>query len=144
MNRPSSRFALLFAPLLATGCAELISVERSLADQASRGVALAKASLDERDQLAQADMEKTRRALDAAFDDDVRSRAEALDAAWVIAHRQAYAVGVDALHTQSTAFRERSAVDRDNLAATEEALRRLRAIQDAKLNLIPNLKGDVR
>jgi hypothetical protein len=127
---------VVVATLALPGCADLIAVERSLTEQASHGVELARDAIDERDKLIAAHRAEKRRALDNAFDHDVRDRAEQLDADWVITHRKAYAIGLGVIDAESQSVRERTATDRANLDATTDALRRLRAIQDAKLNLI--------
>lgn len=126
------------------GCADLVAVERSLADQATRGVELARSAIDDRDAILAHEQSRQRAALDRAFDDDVRARGESIDAAWVIEARKAYAIGLDALASQSLAQRERASTDRANVEATLESLRRLRAIQDAKLQLISNVNGGTR
>jgi hypothetical protein len=140
------RFAIIASVILLglPGCADLVAVERSLADQATRGVELARSAIDDRDAILAHEQSRQRAALDRAFDDDVRARGQSIDPAWVIEARKAYAIGLDALASQSQSNRERAATDRANVDATLESLRRLRAIQDAKLQLISNVNGGTR
>jgi hypothetical protein len=116
--------AILAASL--AGCAQYVQVETDLIDQARRGVAITARSLESRSQLIAHQHEIRRSQLDDAFDADVRERAGALTADWVIEARRAYAVGVDALHVQQRATDQTTLNDQRTLHAVDEALRRLR------------------
>jgi hypothetical protein len=121
--------------LASSGCAPYTRAQINLLDQARRGVALVAQNDQERDRAIE-DLTKLRRQrLDDAFDEDVRTQAtqETLDPDWVIEARKAYASGLDA-YAKAQASNERATeIRRQNLAAIDAALDRLRWMQSIQL-----------
>jgi hypothetical protein len=72
-----------------------------------------------------------RKRLDDAFDADVRDRdgQGELTAEWVIAHRAAYAAGLEAYAKQDQSLRASDNIARRNLQAVDAALERLQFLQ---------------
>ena len=113
------------------GCAPLMEAQSNLVVHARRGIDVAQANQatftvvhDELERLK-------RQRLDDAFDADVRERDEKgeLTAEWVIAHRAAYAAGLEAYAKQDQALRASDAIGRRNLQAVDAALERLQFLQ---------------
>jgi hypothetical protein len=113
------------------GCAPLMDAQSNLIAQARRGIDVAQANQANvavvYDELARV----KRQRLDDAFDADVRERDEQgdLTAAWVIAHRSAYAAGLEAYAKQDQSLRASDAIGRRNLQAVDAALERLQFLQ---------------
>jgi len=113
------------------GCAPLMDAQYNLIVQARRGIDVAQANQVSftvvHDELARL----KRQRLDDAFDADVRERDEQgeLSAEWVIAHRAAYAAGLEAYAKQDQALRASDAIGRRNLQAVDAALERLQFLQ---------------
>jgi hypothetical protein len=136
------RIAYIFLLSSAAGCTTFTRAQMDLVDQARRGVTIVAQADQDRDRDV-ADLAKLRRQrLDAAFDDDVRTRStqEALDADWVIDARKAYAAGLDAYAKTQAASERNSDVRKRNLAAIDAALDRLHWMQSVqmKFNLLPD------
>jgi len=127
------------------GCAASTRAQMGLTTQARKGVAMWTAR--EEGRLAEVSRQflDRRKTLDEAFDADVRRRAqigEALDAAWVIESRKAYAIGVEALARSESAAIQSAQTAKANAAATDALLAKLQSLQTARLSLetlIPNL-----
>jgi len=122
------------------GCASYTQVQMDLVEQARKGVALVAQSHESRQQLIDELHVTRRRQLDEAFDADVRDVGDQLTPDWVIDHRRAYAAGIDALAGARNASLEAAEMERSNLAATDEALRRLywlQSIQMQWMSLMP-------
>lgn len=119
----------ILSALLLCGCSSFVNVKSQLVTQASRAIDAIEAGTIERSRLLDASSALERRRLDAAFDLDVRQR-PALDAAWVIEHRKAYAIGLDALNAERSARIEALRIDRDNATAAHDALALLERIHN--------------
>jgi len=108
-----------------------MDAQTNLVAQARRGIDLAQSNQANfaavHDELARL----KRQRLDDAFDADVRERDEQgdLTAEWVIAHRAAYAAGLEAYAKQDQALRTSDAIGRRNLQAVDAALERLQFLQ---------------
>ena len=113
------------------GCAPLMDAQSNLVVQSRRGIDVAQANQATftvvHDELARL----KRQRLDDAFDADVRERDEQgdLTAEWVIAHRTAYAAGLEAYAKQDQALRASDAIGRRNLQAVDAALEQLQFLQ---------------
>ncbi len=108
-----------------------MDAQSNLIAQARRGVDLAQ---ENRENAAPAYDELARlkhQRLDDAFDADVRERGERgdLSAEWVIAHRAAYAAGLEAYAKQDRTLRASDEIDRRNFQAVDAALARLQFLQ---------------
>lgn len=128
---------LLF--LLLAGCAPYTDAQLALITHARRGVELVDQAQHERGQLVEQYHRLQRRHLDDAFDDDVRERAS-LDPAWVIEHRRAYAMALDALAAQQAASRDAAAATAGNLRAIEQSLERLESLVSLPTRLLADLE----
>jgi hypothetical protein len=95
-----------------------------LIEQSRKGVTMISQSLDAQQKSIEEFQRHQRRAIDDAFDTDVREKSS-LDADWVIDHRIAYAAAIDALndsrHLQQLSHQQ----DQRTLAAIELALQKL-------------------
>jgi len=113
------------------GCAPLMDAQSNLVAQARRGIDVAQSNQATfavlHDELARV----KRQRLDDAFDADVRERDAQgeLTPEWVIAHRTAYAAGLEAYAKQDQALRASDAIGRRNLQAVDAALERLQFLQ---------------
>ncbi|MEM6314342.1 MAG: hypothetical protein AAF743_09660 [Planctomycetota bacterium] len=105
------------------GCTTWTDAQLGLVEQARRGTTLLAESNDRLAAERLATLRSERRALDTAFDADVRTAELTPD--WVIALRKAYAVGLDALHQRELAQARAAHTDRRNADATLAALDRL-------------------
>jgi len=124
---------VLFA--LVGGCSPYMRVQMDLVEQARKGVQLAAEAQASHAQVAGELHALQRKRLDDAFDADVRERAE-IDADWVIEHRRAYAAGLDALESQTSASAEAQRIARENLIATDQALQQLYWLQSLQLRVL--------
>lgn len=125
---------LLAMAALAAGCAGYTQSKIDLAEQARRGVAMARATAERREQQISALDARQRSQLDAAFDADVTNR-PGLTADWVIAHRRAYAVALDALRTRSIEGERTRQRTLENLDAVDAALARLQQMHESERKL---------
>ena len=119
------------------GCAPYTRAQIDLVDQARHGIALVAQNDADRDRAID-DLAKLRRQkLDDAFDEDARTRAaqQPLDVDWVIEARKAYAAGLDAFARTQAASQRASEIRKQNLAAIDAALDRLRWMQSVELKL---------
>jgi hypothetical protein len=108
-----------------TGCSSYTASQVRLAEEARKGVAVWSAREASRDEEVKRTFDAKRKALDDAFDADVRQQAGAIDAQWVIESRRAYAVGLASIEQQqSAAIAANEAAQRD-AAATDAALAKL-------------------
>jgi hypothetical protein len=113
--------------MFAAGCAPWMDAQSDHVTQARRGIELAQSNhatvAPLHDELARL----KRQRLDDAFDADVRDREGRgeLTAEWVIAHRAAYAAGLEAYAKQDQSLRASADVARRNLQAIDAALERL-------------------
>jgi hypothetical protein len=128
---------LSLALLAAAGCASYTRAQIDLVDQARRGIALVSQNDPDRDRAVEELAKLRRQRLDEAFDEDVRTRStqEALSADWVIEARKAYAIGLDAFARTQAAADRASEVRKQNLAAIDAALDRLRWMHSIELKL---------
>jgi hypothetical protein len=141
MKRPhriAARLVLVSCGLLiGSGCAPYTRAQIDLVDQAKRGIALIAQNDQDRDRAIEELAKLRHQKLDDAFDEDVRTRAarESLDPDWVIESRKAYAAGLDAFAKAQAASDRAGEVRKQNLAAIDTALDRLRWMQSIELNL---------
>ena len=119
----------LISLTLACGCSQYMQVQTDLIDQARKGVAMTSNSLESKSQLVQQLHTMQRKRLDEAFDLDVREHAGALSAEWVIEHRRAYAVGIDALNEQLRATERSAENEQRTIDGIDRALQQLRWFQ---------------
>jgi hypothetical protein len=124
------------------GCAPYTQSKVELVAQARRGVGLVQQSHAGRQTLVDSMYDHQRRQLDMAFDADVCSR-PALSADWVVEHRKAYGVGIDAIEASRSASRHVADADADNLRAIDQALTQLNRLHEHELNL-PQLIGGAK
>ena len=118
------RFLILTLFLPLPGCTAYTTAQLHLTDQARKGVAIWTAREAVRDDTVRQAYAARRKALDAAFDADVRAQTT-LDSAWVIESRRAYAVALSQLdQSESTELANNESARRD-AAATDDALARL-------------------
>jgi hypothetical protein len=122
---------ILLAAMLLGGCSRYTQVEMNLAEQARRGVAIARQSAATKDDVVQRYHALQRKQLDDAFDADVRDRAD-LSTDWVIEARRAYATGLDALSTENLAAELSADAERSTLDAADVALQRLKWLQSIR------------
>jgi hypothetical protein len=126
---------------IATGCAGYTRSKIDLAAQAQAGVALVRSEVDAQRGRTIAASDALRAKLDAAFDEDVASRGEPLDADWVITHRKAYALAVDAFDADRRAADAEGQLTLRTLDSINAALAQLQQMHAAELKLtLPELK----
>jgi hypothetical protein len=126
-----------------SGCAQWNDAQLGLLTQARKGVANV-TKRDEQRAAAITELASLRRQrLDEAFDQDVRER-PTLDADWVIAHRKAYAVGLDAYAQAQAAEEANELAEKRDLAAIDAALVRLQWLNsiEAKFNIFPEVSDE--
>ncbi len=110
------------------GCAPWNAAQSNLVTQAQRGVSSCITRADQRGATLNDLAALRRQRLDESFDQDVRER-QLLDPAWVIDHRKAYAVGIDAYAKQQAAQEAAAREEKRDLAAVSNALARLQWLQ---------------
>ena len=96
------------------GCSSYTASQVRLAEEARKGVAVWSAREASRD-------DEVKR----AFDADVRQQNGAIDAAWVIESRRAYAAGLASIEQQQSAALAANDAARRDAAATDAALAKL-------------------
>lgn len=113
------------------GCAPLMDAQSDLVTQARRGIDVAQSNRASSDTIHAELARLKRQRVDDAFDADVQDRdtAGALTAAWVIAHRAAYAAALEAYAKQDYALTASDETARRNLQAVDAALERLQWLQ---------------
>lgn len=127
--------------LLTAGCAGYTKSKIDLAAQAQAGVKLVRADVDAQRARVIAASDALRSKLDAAFDEDVASREVPLDVDWVIAHRKAYALAVDAFDADRRAVEANGQSTLRTLDAIDAALAQLQLMHTGELKLsLPDLK----
>jgi hypothetical protein len=117
------------------GCAPYLTLKRDLLEKTHLAVAsLEQSSVDRRhliDELRQARIDR----LNEAFDADVRNQI-APSHAWIIEHRRAYAVGIEAIE-RSIRQSERSLdADLANARAARAAVLQLRTLHDREASFL--------
>jgi hypothetical protein len=131
---------LLACAAAAVGCESYAQSKIDLADQARKGVRLARDAAERREQQLAAFDQRQREQLDAAFDADV-ARRPGLTADWVVAHRRAYAAALDALRSRRVEAERARLKSLENLDAVDAALAQIQRMQQAELKLtIPEVK----
>lgn len=120
-----------------TACAPYTQTEVDLTEQTKKGLSILRAAQADHVALAGRVNELQRQRLDDAFDADVREAPD-ISADWVIEHRKAYVIGVDALNTQRAASTNAAATATRNLEAIEQSLNQLQRLQRARLRLEQN------
>ena len=130
----------LLLALALTGCASYTQSKIDLTTQAQHGVTLVRKSVEDAQTHSAAASDGLRAKLDAAFDEDVAARPE-LDAEWVIAHRKAYALAVDAFDADRRAADQSSLATLRTLDAMDAALAQLQQMHAGELKLtLPEVK----
>lgn len=112
------------AILLCTGCQTYVQTQTDLIEHSRKGIVMISQSLDAQHQVLQRFQQQQRRNLDDAFDADVRARTS-LDAEWVIDHRIAYSLALDALNVSRDQLNTSRENDLRTLAAIELSLQQL-------------------
>jgi hypothetical protein len=107
------------------GCSSYTASQVRLAEEARKGIAVWSAREATRDDEVKRSFDAKRKALDDAFDADVRQQGGAIDAAWVIESRRAYAAGLASIEQQQSAALAANAAARRDAAATDNALAKL-------------------
>lgn len=128
------RLLLCIIPLV-TGCAPVIQAELDLVAASRKGVAMTRESVEARQELVSSLLKRDRDALATAFDEDVLAQ-DALDPAWVIEARRAYATAFEAMVRRDESVRASFLADLDNLAAIDEALVELERLNQQQLQWI--------
>lgn len=124
------RWCCVLIVLMSGGCAD-VGAQLRLAEQARKGVALVTAAQEGwKESIAKLEVLRRQR-LDEGFDADVREQG-ALSAEWVIEHRKAYAIGLDAVTTEAAALRRTWEVNASNLKAIDAALARMQSLAEAR------------
>ena len=118
--------------LMLSGCAPFTRAQMELVTQARKGVAGIAKRADERAASVRELAAVKRQRLDEAFDADVRGQ-DVLDANWVIDHRKAYEVGVDAYAKQQAAEDAAALAEKRDLEAVDTALQRLYWLQSVQV-----------
>jgi hypothetical protein len=118
------RLSAAISILLCCGCSPYLQAQIDLAEQSRKGVAMISQSLDAKQATIQRFQQAQRLRIDGAFDADVREQ-ETLTSDWVIDHRRAYAVALDALNEQSNRLQLSHENDQKTLAAMDLALQKL-------------------
>jgi hypothetical protein len=140
MNRTLVKAAVVALCVSGGGCASYTQSKIDLTTQAEAGVALVRGSVEQGRGRSVAASEALRARLDAAFDQDVAARHE-LDAQWVIAHRKAYSVAVDAFDADRRAADGAALNTLRTLDAISAALAQLQQMHEGELNLtLPEVK----
>ena len=119
----------ILSMILVSGCSSYVNVKSQLVNQALKAIDALEVSAIERASMLDEIHSIERKRLDAAFDVDVRQRPD-LTADWVIEHRKAYAIGLDALSAERWARRDAIQVDRENAASAREAIALLERIHN--------------
>ena len=114
------------------GCQGYVQTQMQLVEQTRKGLVLLSKAQEEHQELSQQLSLLGRKRLDEAFDEDVRNCQE-LSPQWVIEHRRAYAVGLDALGMQQAKAAEAQRINRENLRAVDQALQRLYWLQSLQI-----------
>ena len=110
--------------LLTSGCQVYTQAQVDLIEQSRKGLAMVSQSLDAQHQTIQRFHHQQRRNLDDAFDADVRAQSS-LGADWVIDHRIAYSLAIDALNASRDQLNTSRENDLRTLAAVELSLQQL-------------------
>lgn len=121
------------AVLIASGCAPQEQAQRALITQMQEGIEQVETWQQERQLLVDGFYSQQRRALDEAFDADVRT-APGLEPEWVIEARVAYAAGLEAVWDARQASSKSAAQAQANLAAVREGLDRLHWMSELREN----------
>lgn len=116
---------------LVAGCSSSEVAQQNLIAQLDHGLETVQQSNADRQQLLDSLYAQQRRQLDAAFDADVLNAA-ALDAQWVIEHRQAYALALDGMWERQLASQMANARSADNLQVIREGLLKLRWMSELR------------
>ena len=138
MNRKSY---IAIAVAFSAGCASYTQSKIDLAAQAQKAVTTVRSDIDSQRTRTLAAGDALRAQLDAAFDEDVASRGETLEPEWVIAHRKAYALALDAFEADRRAADAEGQATLRTLDSINAALGQLQQMHAAELKLtLPELK----
>ena len=140
MRSRSLQAAAAALALSLAGCASYTQSKIDLTTQAKAGISLVRENVEATRGRATAAGKALRSRLDAAFDEDVAARPE-LDADWVIAHRKAYALAIDAFDADRRAADDAALNTLRTLDAVAAALTQLQQMHAAELQLtLPEVK----
>jgi len=107
-----------------SGCAPYLRAQVDLIDQSRKGAAMIAQSMEAQQETIAQFQKQQRRNLDDAFDADVRGQ-PSLDSNWVIDHRIAYSLALDALNESQHRQQLSHQQDHRTLSAINQALQKL-------------------
>lgn len=126
--------------LFAAGCASYTQSKIDLTAQARSGVSLVRHDVEASRERSDVACDALRSTLDAAFDEDVNAR-QSLDAEWVIAHRKAYSLAIDAFDADRRSADTALQSTLRTLDAIDAALAQLQQMHAAEMRLtLPEVK----
>lgn len=120
----SSLCSLCLGGFLSVGCAPYVQSQVDLIEQSRKGVAMISQSLDAQAKTIDQFQQRQRTMIDDAFDTDVREQTS-LDADWIIDHRIAYGMALDALNESRHQSQLSHQQDQRTLEAIQLALQKL-------------------
>ena len=138
--RAVAGLALLPATFCITGCSTYSQTQVDLLDQTRRGIAMARSDQATFSKLVDQLGALQRKQLDDAFDADVRDQTSP-PADWIIEHRRAYAAAIDAMDQQRFSLQQSAVVADGNFDAIDQALQRLRWLNEIPLSWLQQLTG---
>lgn len=129
----TARTIVLIALLPLLGCSAQEAAQQRLIASMQTGLADVAKAQDERQQLIDDLYASRRRVLDGAFDQDVLQR-PALDANWVIEHRKAYSLALEAMCRQQQSSALANQRMQENLLTIEDNLKKLTWLSELREN----------
>ena len=134
-------YGALAASLLAAGGCGAETAQRELIRQAQLGVGQIRAAQQSRGLVLASLFDARRRRLDDAFDHDISAR-PLLDVAWVIDHRKAYVVALEAMLKQQAASTQADQTTGRDLDAVNLVLKKLSWMSQVRENWLNMLTGN--
>jgi hypothetical protein len=128
-----SAFIFVAASVLLAGCAPQEQAQQQLIGRMQQGLGEIRQAQEDRQKLLEDLCTSRRRVLDAAFDQDVKQNGT-LDAAWVIEHRKAYSMALEAMFRQEQASAAAHQRIQRNLQVIDENLSRLSWMSELREN----------
>jgi hypothetical protein len=123
---------IVFMSAMVAGCGAYTQVQMNLVEQARKGVALSQSSAGEHEKVIARLHELERRRLDEAFDGDVRDQ-KTLWADWIIEHRKAYAIAIEAMAREKQDLLSAMESEKSNLQAVDAALAKLEWLESIQM-----------
>ncbi|MCC6422401.1 MAG: hypothetical protein IT447_02905 [Phycisphaerales bacterium] len=133
------KWLILLLLFTTTGCVSYQQAQLDLLQQARNGIALCDQSRQEHRAVADELDTIRRKQLDEAFDADVREH-QPLSPDWVIEHRRAYAVGLQAMVAAHAASVKADETQARNIKAIDAALERAQWLISMQMQLL-HFKG---